>query len=222
MKYAIISISDDRKDNISKIKELMHEHEFVNSIEFFDGREHDPFPVLQSHGVRTDVYAPDDGRSEPMTKSECGCWISHYRCIEYAKNDGNLLVLEDDAVLDENFTSFLDEVIKDLPDSWDFLSLFSEVGQNFLSHESDIGSKHIHKCISQLSMAQAILYSENGAQKILKIFTRLGTTYNLDSVIYRASRDGLINGYIVRPDTRQHVMHGDFSSIIDPENKRNT
>lgn len=221
MKYTIVSVSNDRKDNISKIKELMHEHEFVNSIEFFNGREHDPFPVLQSHGVRTDVYSPDDGRSAPMTNSECGCWISQYRCIGFAKNNGCFLVLEDDAVLSKNFVSFLELAMKDLPDDWDFLSLFSEVGQNFLSDESHIGSKYIHKCISQLSITVGMVYSQNGANKLTELFSTNGATYNIDSVIYRASRDGVINGYVVRPDITPVVLHGIYDSVIDPNNERN-
>jgi GR25 family glycosyltransferase involved in LPS biosynthesis len=222
MKYTIISISDDRKENINKIKETMHQHEFVDDIAFFDGRKkEEPFKVLQSYGVRTDVYSPDDGRTDPMTNSECGCWISHYRCIDYAKKNGPLLVFEDDAVLSNDFTARLEEAIKDLPDDWDFLSLFSESEQNILSKSSEINSKHIHKCISQLSMNVAILYSQKGAGKIIKIFNRFGTTYNVDSVIYRASRDGSLNGFIVRPDVQKYVKHGDFLSIIDPHNLRN-
>jgi GR25 family glycosyltransferase involved in LPS biosynthesis len=221
MKYTIISISDDRKENINKIKKLMNKHKFVEDIAFFDGRKEEPFNVLQGYGVRTDVYAPDDGRTDPMTNSECGCWISHHRCIDYAKNNGPLLVFEDDAILSKSFIDSLESAIKELPDGWDFLSLFSESGQNFLSDESDINSENIHKCISQLSMAVAMLYSQKGAEKILKIFKRIGATYNVDSVIYRASRDGALNGFIVRPDIKQYVRHGDFVSIIDPANERN-
>ena len=221
MKYTIISISDDRKENINKIKKLMHKHEFVEDITFFDGRKEEPFNILQGYGVRTDVYAPDDGRTDPMTRSECGCWISQYRCIEYAKNNGTLIVLEDDAVLSKNFSTRLEESMKDLPEGWDFLSLYSEPGQNFVSKSSEINSESIHRCISQLSITAAMVYSKNGSEKMLKIFKRLGASYNIDSVIYRASRAGSLNGFIVRPDIEQYVSHGDFASIIDPENKRN-
>jgi GR25 family glycosyltransferase involved in LPS biosynthesis len=221
MKYTIISISDDRKENINNIKKIMQKHDFIDDIKFFDGRKEEPFSILQDYGVRTDVYAPDDGRSDPMTQAECGCWISHYRCIEYAKNNGTFIVFEDDAVLSKNFSTCLESAMKDLPEDWDFLSLYSEPRQNFLSESSDIFSKNIHRCVSQLSMAQAMVYSKKGSEKILKLFKRLGATYNIDSVIYRASRAGAINGFIVRPDIEQYVEHGDFASIIDPDNKRN-
>ena len=110
VKYTIISISDDRKENINNIKEVMQKHDFIDDIKFFDGRKEEPFNILQGYGVRTDVYAPDDGRSDPMTQAECGCWISHYRCIEYAKNNGTFIVFEDDAVLSKNFSNFLSEI----------------------------------------------------------------------------------------------------------------
>jgi GR25 family glycosyltransferase involved in LPS biosynthesis len=156
-----------------------------------------------------------------MTNAEGGCWVSHYRCIEYAKDHGPLLVLEDDAVLSKDFTVSLETAMRDLPDDWDFLSLYSEISQNFLSEESSIPSKSIHRCISQLSITAAMVYSKKGSEKMLKIFKRLGTTYNIDSVIYRASRSGALNGFIVRPDVESFVMHGAYGSIIDPEDTRN-
>ena len=224
MKYTIISISDERKENMDYIKSVMGHNEFIQDIEFIDGRKCNPFDILNHIGIRPDVYAPDDGRTNPMTDTECGCWISHVRCIEYALDNklDKFLVFEDDAILGDDFVSTLRLSMNDLPDGWDFLSLYSDANQNYLSIDSDIGSPVIHKCTTQLSWNQAMLYSYRGAAKLLRIFKRKGATYNIDSVIYRASRDGFLNGYILRPDYRPCVSHGKHISIIDPNNLRET
>ena len=222
MKYTIITISDERKENIEFIKNVMSRNELISSIEFVDGRKCNPFDILNHIGISRDVYAPDDGRTFPMTEAECGCWISHVRCIEFAVDNklDKFLVFEDDAILDNNFMSTLMLSINDLPDGWDFLSLYSDASQNYLSIDSDIGSQVIHKCIAQLSWNQVMLYSYSGAIKLLRLFKRKGATYNIDSVIYRASRDGFVNGYILRPDCEPCVSHGKYISIIDPNNSR--
>ena len=200
----------------------MSNHEFIDEIVFFNGKKIYPYPVLEGMGVRLDVYAPDDGRVEPMTVGECGCFISQMRCMEYVVKNSidSLLVFEDDAVLSDNFEEFLTKSTNDLPDSWDFLSFYSYKKQNFLSDSSDIGSPFIHKCLSQFSYTATMLYSRNGAERIIKLFKRLGATYNVDSIMYRASHAGTLNGYIVRPDIDGVVSHNIYGSLIDPENSR--
>lgn len=226
MKYTVISISDKRKDNINNIHSVMGNggHEFVGDIKFVDGRVVNAFKLLNDFGVRTDVYAPDDGRLDPMNDGEAGCWMSHIRALEFvAKNElSELLVLEDDASLSENFTPFLESCFSDLPKDYDFLSLYSEAGQNFLSPQSDIGSNFVHRALAQKSRTAAMLYSRRGAKNIVNVARRIGATYNIDSIMYRASINGFLKGFVVKPDVIGAVGHGEYESIIDPTNFRKT
>lgn len=224
MKYAVISISDKRFESVAKIHDAMRNHEYVSDIEFVDGRIGNPFDILNHIGIRLDTYKPDDGRQYPMTATEAGCWISHIRCIDAVIERGyeSLLVFEDDAGIDDSFAAELDLLVGGLPKDYDFLSLYGDDIQNVFSESSDIGSAYIHKCISQLSYNVAMLYSQKGARKISRLARRFGATYNVDSIIYRGSRDGMLNGYIVRPDLPPLVRHGEYQSIIDPTNDRMT
>lgn len=224
MNYSIISIGDTRQDALTKINEKMKNHNRITNIDYVDGRIHNAYDILNHFGVRLDKYAPDDGRTIGMTETEAGCWVSHIRSISAVveQNMQTMLVFEDDVILHDEFETHLLECINDLPGDFDFLSLYSEPTQNVLTENSITGSNNIHKCISQLAYNQAMLYSFAGARKILKIARRMGATYNIDSIIYRASRDGHLNGYIIRPDRQQIVWHGSYQSIIDPTNFRLT
>jgi GR25 family glycosyltransferase involved in LPS biosynthesis len=225
MKYTVVSISDKRKDNIYNIHSVMSGggHEFVGDIEFVDGRSVNAFKLLNDFGIRTDVYAPDDGRLEPMTAGEAGCWMSHIRALEFIAKDelSELLVLEDDAIISESFINFLESCFSDLPKDYDFLSFYREDSQNFISIESDIGSNFIHRALAQKSGTVAMLYSINGAKNIFKVARRMGTTYNIDSILYRNSISGFLQGFVVRPDIDNEVGHGEYESMIDPTNFRN-
>lgn len=224
MKYTVVSISDKRKDNIDNIHSVMGDggHELVCDIEFVDGRLVNAFKLLNDFGIRTDVYAPDDGRSDPMTAGEAGCWMSHMRALEFiAKNElSELLVLEDDASISESFIPFLESCFLDLHKDYDFLSLYSEPGQNFLSTQSDIGSNFIHRALAQKSRTAAMLYSRRGAKNIVNVARRMGATYNIDSILYRNSISGFLQGFVVRPDIDNEVGHGEYESMIDPTNFR--
>lgn len=224
MRYAVISINDSRIINVNNIKNNMIGWELVDSIKYVDGKIEDGFKILKDLGISTSVYKPDDGRKYPMTKEEAGCWASHINCI--IKTIENkypiLLVFEDDAIISDDFLEKFNLLIQDLPKDFDFLSLFNEPSQNVFDEKSDIGSKYIHKSLSQLSMNVCMLYSLKGAYKIMKIAKHSGATYNIDSVIYRASCAGFLNGYIIRPDIKQIVHHGVYESIIDKNNRRIT
>jgi hypothetical protein len=114
----------------------------------------------------------------------------------------------------------LESCFSDLPKDYDFLSLYSEESQNFLSTESNIGSNFIHRALAQKSRTAAMLYSRNGAKNIFKVARRMGTTYNIDSILYRNSISGFLQGFVVRPDIEGGVVHGEYESMIDPSNFR--
>lgn len=220
--YTIINFSDERRRFVDDIKKKLSGWNFIEGIEFVDGKSCDPFEILNSMNIRTDCYAPDDGRTFKMLDTEAGCFVSHIACLKKIRAEGlsSLLVFEDDCALSDDFIEIFYSALTDTPKDFDFLSLFSVEEQNQLSTSSDIGSKVIHKCISQLSGNVAMLYSNEGAKKILKMARREGTKYNIDSIIYRKSKKGDINGYIVLPELKKIVEHRGGLSLIDPDGIR--
>lgn len=61
----------------------------------------------------------------PRQKAELGCKLSHLKCIENAKSNNSncLLILEDDFLPLEGFSSRIEDVLSNLPDDWDMFYL---------------------------------------------------------------------------------------------------
>lgn len=60
-----------------------------------------------------------------LLKGEIGCMKSHYEIIKKASEENlkNVFILEDDAVLVDNFNEVFDKMINQVPDDWDFIYL---------------------------------------------------------------------------------------------------
>lgn len=184
------------------------------------------YAILHQLGLRLSCYNPDDGRIMPLLPTEAGCIVSHLNALIAAQkhNLESILILEDDAILSNNFKDVAMSAIAEAPDGWDFISFGVCEEMNLLTAESDLGLELLHKSIMQMSCAAAIMYSYNGIRHVLKHFTTYGVTYNYDSILYRASSSGLINGYILKNNIPKIITHRPdiYISDIDPENLRNT
>jgi GR25 family glycosyltransferase involved in LPS biosynthesis len=205
-------------------KKILKSFEYVNGIEFFNGNKGNAWDVINHKGIRTDVWNPYDGRKFPPLPGEYGIWLSTINVLEHiVKNDlESLLVLEDDVLLEKASEKNILSASSDLPGSWDFLSLYHFEDQNQHSPKTDIGSSLIHKSVNQPAGAQAMLYSNSGAKKILKLIKRKGLEYTSDCFIFEQSRLGFINGYSVIPGVKKYLQHKykDIKSLIDPNNVR--
>lgn len=224
MKYSIIHINNRAEECINHNKNILKNFEYVNDIEYFDGTLNNGYDLLNSWGIALNVWNPYDGRSFSALPGEYGIWISTINALSYVVNNkiDNFLLLEDDVLLDNNFVKILNTYMKDLPSNYDFLSLYYFEGQNSITEKTDIGSKYIHKSYNQYSAGQAMLYSYQGAKKILKLVKRKGIEYTSDCFIYRQSLEGMINGYSITPNADKLLVHKyqDIASTIDPENSR--
>lgn len=226
MKYCIIHVNDRAKDNIDKNKEILSSFEYIEDIEFFNGNTGNSWDVLNHRGIRLDVWNPYDGRQAPPLPGELGIWISTINALEYiVKNKiERMLVFEDDIKIESNFVQDLEICMKELPSTFDFLSLYYFDGHNQVTESTDIGLKHIHRSSNQYSGAQATLYSLAGAKKILKLVKRKGIEYTADCFIFKQSHIGLVEGYSIIPNSLSFLQHDNESilSLIDPENTRKT
>jgi GR25 family glycosyltransferase involved in LPS biosynthesis len=224
--YTIIHVNDRAKESMDHNKSILNEYTYVNDIEFFNGNTGNAWDVINHYGIKKDVWAPYDGRPTPPLPGELGIWVSTINVWKYmAQNHiDRLLVLEDDVLLDSDFTKNLQLCMGDLPDNFDFLSLYYFKGHNWEGEETDIGSKYVHKSTNQYSAAQATVYSLNGARKLLRAVTRKGIEYTTDCFIFRQSLLGVVNGYSIRPNNLSMLSHqvDKVTSLIDPANVRNT
>lgn len=226
MKYTIIHVNDRAKENMDYNKSILKNFEYINDIEFFDGNKGNASDVINHIGIDINAWNPYDGRQSPPLPGEYGIWLSTIYVWEYiVKNKINeTLVLEDDILLEDNFVDNLKECKNELPEDYDFLSLYYFEEQNDLDDNTEFGAKNIHKSFNQYSAGQATLYSYHGAKKLLKLVNRVGIEYTTDCFIFNKSQSGLVNGYSIKPNSLKFLKHDykKIKSLIDPNNFRNT
>jgi GR25 family glycosyltransferase involved in LPS biosynthesis len=224
MKYTIMYVDDRAKDLIAQNKKVLSSFEYIDSIPFFNGTADNPWNELEKRGVNPYSWRPQHGRTSDPLPGELGIWISYLNIFEYIikTNTQQILVIEDDAKLKENAALEIYTLMQDLPESWDFLSLYHSDSQNGLTLESDIGSDKIHKSINQFSHTVAMVYSYSFAKKFLKLVSKKGIKDTIDDFLYFEAAQGALNGYSIIPNTNQIVFHEDktIKSVIDPNNVR--
>ena len=61
----------------------------------------------------------------PLNPGQIGCALSHIKIWEeaYEKGYDYILILEDDAIIPDNFKEKINPILKSLPKNWDYLSL---------------------------------------------------------------------------------------------------
>jgi GR25 family glycosyltransferase involved in LPS biosynthesis len=219
-------VDNRAKDNIEVNKELLKDYTYVSDIEFFNGNKGNSWDIINHLGIRQDVWNPYDGRVSSPLPGELGVWVSTINTWKYIVNNNinYFLLLEDDVILNKNFVENLNKVFLDLPENFDFLSLYYFEGHNWEDENTDIGSEYIHKSNNQYSAGQVTLYSLSGAKKLLKLIKRKGIEYTSDCFVFKQAHIGSVSGYSIKPDKLVFAYHDDvkISSLIDPENTRNT
>jgi GR25 family glycosyltransferase involved in LPS biosynthesis len=224
VKYTIIHVDSRAKDQIAHNQSILGESSYVSGIKFFNGNSENILDVLNHWGIKTETWNPYDGRSFGPLPGEYGVWASNISVWDYMNKNytDKMLVLEDDVLLEKDAKEIIKKTIKELPDNWDFLSLYSFPGQNNQSSESNIGKAYIHKSINQPAANQAMIYSKSGASKLIKLVKRKGIEYTVDCFIYKQAQLGFLNGYSLIPGKSDVLTHTykETKSLIDPENKR--
>jgi GR25 family glycosyltransferase involved in LPS biosynthesis len=224
MKYAIIHVNDRAIKNINYNKGILGENEYLDDIEYFDGNINNGWNEINRLGISTETWKPYDGRNFGPLPGEYGVWISTIRALQYMVDNkiDTMLLLEDDITLLDDFVQKLELCVNDLPNDFDFLSLFCTEEQNTLDSTTDIGSLYIHRSKKQFAGALAMLYSLKGAKKILKIAKRFGMEYTSDCFIYHYSHTNILNGYSIQNNSITMLINNDYEikSLIDPSNIR--
>ena len=218
---------DDRAQHIIDLnKERLKEFSYINDINFVDARTVDVEEMLTSLGVNLDSWNPYVGKMRPPLKGELGIWASTINIWNYVidKNLDSILVIEDDAELVVDAPNIIRSLVEELPENWDFLSLYFDPAQNMFDETTDIGAKNIHKSINQHAQTQGMLYSNSGCKKLLNLLYEKGLEYTIDCFMYEQVRIADLNGYSIKPNSVDLIINHGFTigSQIDPDNLRNT
>jgi GR25 family glycosyltransferase involved in LPS biosynthesis len=226
--YTVIKISDRAIDNFGRITEILSDFNYINNIKFYNGHVEDCKKIINECGINTDswnsVLFGEKSNRDPLP-GELGVTLSVVSILNYIIENSldYLLVLEDDAILEDDAKEKILNSIKDLPLGWDFLSLFSLEHGNLYTEDTDVGSEYVHKSNNQGASTVVMAYSLEGAKKMLKLLKAKGMEGTIDCFMYKQSVLGLLNGYSVKPNIviARHINEK-HPSTIDPDDLRLT
>ena len=224
MKYTIIYVNDRAKKNIKYNSDILKDFELVEDIPFFNAIKSDPYKELEKININRHTWKPYDGRTIDPLPGELGIWLSNISIWNTMINNNieRLLVLEDDVRLNQDFVKNLKIFIKDLPEDFDFLSLYYFNDQNNIDSNTEIGSEHIHRSYNQYSAGQGTIYSLSGAKKIINLVKKLGIQYTSDCFIFKHSQEKFLIGYSIKTKNNFLLEHDNknIESFIDSHDIR--
>lgn len=219
MNYVIVSIDDSRLEKKTAIRQRLGNH---TEIPFVGCNGRDPESVKD----HMDYFSGHLDRWTPKV-GELGVWLSMQKAWETAVNEGPLIVLEDDAVVAEEFDVYLNSIMEELPEDWDFFALFvpdnqfrdfwythayddrGEVVERSYKHplyQPNTGSLVVAKSYQGYSCV-GMMYSRAGGQKLLDIAKQYGMYTPVDCFIFQQAFAGKVNGYAHHPAYRRPVTY---------------
>jgi GR25 family glycosyltransferase involved in LPS biosynthesis len=226
MKYTIVYVNDRAKDHMKKIKQTLKDFDYVDDIKYYNGYEIDGKKMLDDLKINTEAWNPYDGRKTAPIAGEYGFMLTVISYFQYMvdNNIDKILIIEDDVILKDNFVKNLNLCLEELPENFDFLSLYYFEEHNQFDETTDAGLKYIHKSNNEYSGTQAMIYSLSCAKKFLKAIKRLGMQYTADCILYKLVKEGTLSGYSIKRDSLQFLEHDykNIISVLDPEDFRNT
>ena len=223
--YAIIAVNDRARDNTDRMKRIMPT-KFISDIEFVNGNDTDMQAYFDANGIK--ITWDDTIWNRKPLPGELGCVASHLNCLKYMveHNIPNMLVIEDDAILVDNFLTILNNCYNDLPEDYDFLANMEQlvVGDHCVENTKPtlIGSQFISKSYLMNSSTMLMLYSYNGAKKILDAYKAHGVYTPIDLFLADLGRADALNGYTTFFGNRLVSTGNNYGSMIDPADLRIT
>lgn len=225
MKYSIISLNDDRKEYKDYIHRVVQgEHLYMPAV---NGPVDDLDYELRIRGLEHRGW----GNAK---RGEMGVWLSNFDRWEMASRmDEPLVVFEDDAIPDAFFMEKLENVVKELPEDWDFVALWVpenqrddflwDVKYNHNGHPAHNGWKRPEESYylvpgaAYVALAYqgygmvALMYSPVGGKKLVDLARSRGVDGPVDCWIFEECHKGNLNGYAPRPE-QASIVHYDWKA----------
>lgn len=122
---------DTRPDRWNRIKQMFDKYGITNYERFsaiapdLEKMRADPVWGISCRAANTKYAQKHKCPIDKYTRGALGCKMSHYHVILLAKERGyrNILILEDDAILNNDFAGYLKISLQNLPSSWHMLYL---------------------------------------------------------------------------------------------------
>lgn len=223
--YCIVSVDERLKSHTDQLRQDLRDFTY-HDLTYFDSSKQDYNEFYSRRGMRI-AWDPSYSvmREQPLL-GEFGICASQLLALEYmvANDIPEMIVLEDDVMLTDRFLDHLNLCYNDLPSDYDFLSdttvfpnerFFNTVQQSIL-----VGSDLITRSYLQNAHLGFMLYSLQGAKKILALIRDSGFFAPIDTMLFHFSRSGQLNGYSTFFSNRL-IAEKDFcGSLIDEHNVR--
>ncbi len=214
---------------------------------FFYGKDKREFDIeeLKQSGIYDEERAIRNHRfSKPLSAGMIGCSWSHRLVYEDVLENGykRALILEDDAVVDEEQLELLPEIMEELPGDWELLYFgfglnetppkgvfFKKLFYHALSATGFF--KYTHKTISNLYPRQisrhiykagyhdcthAYAITQSAAQKLRNLQEPIA--FLPDNLLAHAATNGILNAYIILPkliNQQYQISHQPTFSYIN-------
>ncbi|MFC4299832.1 MAG: glycosyltransferase family 25 protein [Castellaniella sp.] len=138
------------------------------------------------------------GRGRDLKPSQLGCFASHYLLWQECAESGRpLIVVEDDAILKDNFPEMLDHA-QALLHEWPFIWLheYDRPGRDAFMHVGRVGPFALTRKLKRHSCSVAYLLAPAGARALLE--GSRTWIYPLDDAVFRFYEHGVEN-IVIQP-----------------------
>ena len=213
MEYSIITLDNPARNWYKEnIRKNIGDIPFVE-MSSIDGR------AKYAHGLKIELGLKDT--EWRYSQGELGVWLSHFIRWRYvSKSNQPLLVFEDDAIIRANFLERLNSLMSEIPDDYDFVSLWVPENQRqdyMYNVRYDItGTPVVHapnttgKSIYDIGLERAskvyqgyglvaTIYSPQGGKKLVKYADMYGLSTPADCFIFQHAHAERLNGYAPKP-----------------------
>lgn len=209
--YTIISIDDSRETKKANIRKAMPIDEVF--IDCIDGK--DPSELARAQEKWSDIK-----QHNPRKAGELGIIYSTLNAVEYARDHGNLLTFEDDAVLlTSDFWNTLNRYLENAPQDADFISISLPNEQRTERYNKSFDIDHPYLCKTFNTYNNVcVVWMQRGAQRVIDMFKANGIIDHVDNTYLDAARDGRLNGYSIRPELDiVSIVAGDPTLVHETE-----
>jgi GR25 family glycosyltransferase involved in LPS biosynthesis len=192
--YVVMKIDNRADETVGKIHSTLDNNFIYNEIEFFNYKISDVNKFYADRNMSMSWMADVFGLNKIPKIGEYACLASHIVALEYLIQSefDELLVIEDDVILSSNFLRLFNLCYNDLPNDYDALadSTYLPNYQEFSTEINNIliDSKYICRAYLQNSHTGVILYSKQGAKKILERFKTYGAISAIDTYLFWLNR----------------------------------
>lgn len=201
MEYTIFNVDSSRQHYIDMMKPKLSGWDNLN-VYSVDGRVPETLKAYRKKYPYAINYEARAG--------QLGIWYSVLNALQ----DAPIVTFEDDALLHDNFKREFDARVNELPEDFDFFSLFIPRDSDHMYTTDKSAGWFVCKTYQSYG-GVSMYYSKKGAEKIQALLERDGITGQYDDTLYEYSKNGELNGYCSKPSIQDLVyITGAEESIV--------